>query len=415
MTACAQSAVWRSSPRRPVLEKPPWPALGFIQHRHSDLAAAWLSLDEQDNDPAQFWAYVVGAFQTIDPHVGEDAQTLLAAGQLTHTELVLTTLLNDLAQIPFPILLALDDFHLIDQDAILRSVAYLLDRLPPNVHVLILTRADPHLPLARYRSRGQLVEVRLSELRFSLDETSLFLNTTMQLNLARAPIKTLHTKTEGWIAGLQMAALTLRDAALNQEAGQNQVADFVASFSGSNRFILDYLIEEVLRGQPKPVQEFLLKTSILERLCAGLCDEVIHDPTQAELPSAQSTLEYLERANLFLVALDPGRCWFRYHPLFADLLKKRLHQAGPASERELHARASQWYAENHLPHQAVEHAFLARDPVRDSCWRCMVRPCSNMANTRGCSTGSRSSPLSNSRHTGTFTSIKPRCMPRLGS
>jgi LuxR family transcriptional regulator, maltose regulon positive regulatory protein len=352
------------------------------QSSHSNLAVAWASLDEQDNDSNRFWSYLVAAFQTFDKQFGKDAQLLLSSGQTNNTEPVLTILINELARTSAPILLVLDDFHFIEQEVILDALAFLLEHIPPNVHVMILTRSDPHLPLARLRSRNQLLEIRLADLRFSLDEASALLNSSMGLDLDIGPIETLQTKTEGWAAGLQMAGLALQRLATEPPQTGNaagalkrleNIEDFVASFSGSNRFILDYLLEEVLRRQPVEIQTFLLKTSILDRFCAGLCDAIIENravggvnlpTTIIESCRSQTTLEYLERENLFLMPLDAERCWYRYHQLFADLLKKRLRQIHLSEEWNLHARASQWYEENQLSHPAIEQAFQAPDYAR---------------------------------------------------
>jgi len=366
------------------------------QAQHTDLAGAWLSLDEQDNEPNRFWAYVVAAFQRLDPSFGKETQMLLSAPQIPKLEPILTLLINDFAEISSPILLALDDFHLIQEETILDSLSFLLDRMPPNFHVILLTRSDPHLPLARFRARGQLLEIRLAELRFTKEETEAFLNKAMGLNLSQAPIETLHTKTEGWAAGLQLAGLALQGVIGKQpseESGADRkihaVNAFVDAFSGSNRFILDYLLEEVLRRQPVAIQDFLLQTSLLERFCAPLCEAVVSDqpvltgspgcPPAGEKPeqillsehrprmAGGSVLEYLERENLFLIPLDADAGetgewrWYRYHQLFSDLLQKHLHQTSPTAEFKLHARASQWYEENRLAHQAVEHAFRAHD------------------------------------------------------
>jgi LuxR family maltose regulon positive regulatory protein len=335
------------------------------QARHAGLAVAWLSLDEQDNDPLRFWTYVVAALQSAHPQLGTDAHKLLSAGQVGAADLIPTLLINDLARLTSPLVLALDDFHLIQQEPILQSLAFLLDRLPPGVHLLILTRTNPHLPLARFRSRGLLVEIRLADLRFSLEEAHEFLNAAMGLNLAPAPVETLNAKTEGWAAGLQMAGLAMRSMAAMQSmaAGEQGINAFIASFSGSHRFILDYLLEEVLNRQPPEIVDFLLKTSVLTHMCASLCDAVITDHS-LQTDHFQQVLETLDHSNLFLISLDSDRRWFRYHQLFADLLRKRLRQVDPGVELELHARASRWYEKNGFPHQAVEHAFQTRDEAR---------------------------------------------------
>lgn len=326
-------------------------------HQHPNVAVSWLSLDEQDNEPSEFWAYLVTAVQKLSSGLMEEAKLLLSSGLNLNPEPLLTLIINHLAGITGPGLLVLDDFHLIHQEEIFKPLALMLDRLPPEVHVILLTRSDPHLPLARWRARGQMVEIRLSDLRFSLEETRLLLNQTMGLQLPQGLLETLYTKTEGWVAGLRMAGLALQNLA-NHPVDSNAVAEFIHSFSGSNRFILDYLLEEVLRQQPVAIQEFLLKTSILEQFCTPLCNALLLSS------DGQAVVEYLERENLFLIPLDSERRLYRYHPLFSDLLKKRLRLIHPDMEFELHARASQWYAENHLIHQAVEHAFQAQDANR---------------------------------------------------
>jgi LuxR family transcriptional regulator, maltose regulon positive regulatory protein len=353
-------------------------ASGWIrvtQLLNRDIKVAWVTLDQQDNDSNRFWSYVVAAFQTFDNNFGKDAQLLLSSGQISNIEPAQAILINELALTSAPILLVLDDFHFIDQEMIIESLAFLLERLPANVHIMILTRSDPRLPLARLRSRNQLLEIRLADLRFSLDETNAFLNNAMGLHLTPAPIETLHAKTEGWVAGLQMAGIALQRISAQQEStdrtdsasnGPEDIQEFVTSFSGSNRFILDYLLEEVLRRQPIEIQTFLLKTSILEKFCAPLCDAIIENLETSterliEPHQSQAVLEYLERENLFLIPLDSERCWYRYHQLFADLLRKRLHQLRPLDEQELHACASRWFEGNQLSNEAVEHAFQALD------------------------------------------------------
>jgi LuxR family maltose regulon positive regulatory protein len=323
----------------------------FAQAAEGDLAVAWLSLDERDNDPVLFWSYVCASLH------GQGAQALLRSVQGANFEAALTALINDLAHLPAPILLVLDDFHLIRSPAIFDSLGFLLDRMPPQLHLLMLTRSDPHLPLALLRSRGQLVEVRQDELRFSAPEAGSFLNTGMGLDLAPQAVEALHARTEGWAAGLQMAAVSLR--------GREQADEFIASFSGSHRYILDYLFEEVFKRQSPESQAFLLKTSILDSFCAPLCDALLAGTALGSFHDAQAVLEYLESNNLFIVPLDEDRRWYRYHQLFADLLRKHLRrQADPAGEAELHGRASRWYEQAGLPYPAVDHALRALDYPR---------------------------------------------------
>jgi LuxR family maltose regulon positive regulatory protein len=320
------------------------------------LSVAWLSLDERDNDPVLFWSYVCASLHGQASSLGQGAQALLRSVQGANFEAVLAALINDLARLPAPVLLVLDDFHLIRSPAIINSLGFLLDRMPPQFHLLILTRSDPHLPLALLRSRGQLLDIRQDDLRFSAHEAGSFLNAGMGLDLAPQAVEALHARTEGWAAGLQLAAVSLR--------GREKADEFIASFSGSNRYILDYLFEEVLKRQPSESQTFLLKTSILDSFCGPLCAALLAGTALGPFPDAQAVLGYLESNNLFVVPLDEERRWYRYHQLFADLLRKRLRQTDPASEAELHARASRWYEQADLPYPAVDHALRVPDYAR---------------------------------------------------
>lgn len=311
--------------------------------------AAWLSLDSGDSDPACFLTYLIAALQTISLQLGNGAQAALQSPQLPPVESILTGLVNEIAALADPFILVLDDYHLVDSKLIDEAIAFLLECLPPQMHLVIATREDPHLPLARLRGQDQLTELRIIDLRFTPSEAAEFLNTAMGLDLSTADISALETRTEGWIAGLQLAAISLR--------GYKDTSGFIKSFTGSHRFILDYLIEEVLQQQPKPVQAFLLCTSILDRLCASLCDAILPDPAAA----GQETLEKIERANLFVVPLDNQRCWYRYHRLFADVLQARLIKNQPEQIVVLHQRASEWYEQNGLLHEAIQHALSAED------------------------------------------------------
>src|SRR5215210_192767 len=321
--------------------------------------SAWLSLDEGDNDPTRFLAYLIAALQTIAPNIGEGVLEVLQSPQPPPTESILTALLNEIDTVPDDFVLVLDDYHVIDGSAVDEALSFVLEHLPPRMHLVIATREDPHLPLARLRGRGQLSEVRADDLRFAPDEAAEFLNQVMGLSLSAEDIATLETRTEGWIAGLQMAALSMQ--------GRADATSFIKSFTGTHHFVLDYLVEEVLKQQPESVQTFLLRTSFLGRLCGPLCDAVMLDPAV----SGQEILEYLERANLFLVPLDDERRWYRYHHLFAELLRQRLHQrstSSPADEGTgvdaLHIRASQWYEDHGLAFEAFEHAAAAHDVAR---------------------------------------------------
>jgi len=315
------------------------------------LGFAWLSLDEDDNDPARFWAYVVAALQTVCPPLGQTVLPMLQGPQPPPARDILATLLNEAAALSEPIALVLDDYHLISECAIHEGVAFLLDHLPRQLHLVIATRVDPSLPLARLRARGQLTELRAADLRFTVEETALFLNRVMGLALRSEDVAALETRTEGWIAGLNLAALSLQ--------GCEDTHTFVETFTGSHHYILDYLIEEVLSRQPQPVQRFLLQTSVLDRLCAPLCDALTGEPNGTEM------LAQLRQANLFTIPLDDERRWYRYHHLFGDLLRKRLKQAtSPDQVNALHRRASQWYEENGLLEPAVKHAQAAGDFAR---------------------------------------------------
>ncbi len=309
---------------------------------------AWLSLDPEDNEPTRFLMYLIGALQTLDPHLGAPARALLSPPQYAEPETVLALLANDLAHWQEEdFALVLDDYHVITAEPIHRALIFLLEHLPPQMHLIIATRADPPLPLARLRARGQLTELRAAELSFRADEADAFLEEVMGLHLSPRGVTTLQTRTEGWIAGLQLAALSLQ--------GKPDVSGFLPAFTGSHRFVLDYLSEEVLSRQPTSVQTFLLQTSILERLSGSLCDAVTGQQ------ESQAMLEALERANLFVAALDDERQWYRYHHLFADLLRSRLQQATPALLPELHRRASTWYEQHDLISEAVNHARLSLD------------------------------------------------------
>src|SRR5215467_2602646 len=319
-------------------------------------SAAWLSLDAGDNDPTRFLTYLVAAVQTIAPTIGQGVLSALHSQEPAPPEVILTALLNDLTTIPEPFVLVLDDYHLLDAKAVDQALTFLVEHLSPHMHLVIVTREDPALPLARLRARGHLIEVRASDLRFTPAEAAAFLNQVMGLHLSAEDIARLAKRTEGWIAGLQLAAISMQ--------GQKDTAGFIRSFTGSHHFVMDYLVEEVLGQQSERVQTFLLRTSILDRISAPLCDAVVRDPSA----SGRETLDYLERANLFLVPLDNERKWYRYHHLFAELLRQRLNQSTGSSTgdegstiAELHRRASQWYEDNGLSIEAFHHAVAADD------------------------------------------------------
>jgi LuxR family maltose regulon positive regulatory protein len=329
---------------------------GRIEHLKSEVAnrVAWLSLDEGDNDATRFLTYLIAALQTIETNIGTEVLAVLQTPQPPSVESILTTLLNEIASVPDPFVLVLDDYHLIDSQSVDNALTFLLDHLPPQMHLVIATREDPHLPMSRLRARDQLTELRAIDLRFTPAEAADFLNQVMGLDLSAEDIAALETRTEGWIAGLQLAAL-----ALLTMHGQHDTSGFIKSFTGSHHFVLDYLVEEVLGQQSERVQMFLLRTSILERMCGPLCDAVLSDAAQC-VPG-QETLEYLEHANLFIVPLDNERRWYRYHHLFAELLRQRLEQTSPSLAPKLHRQASAWLESENLIEQAVVHAFASRD------------------------------------------------------
>jgi LuxR family maltose regulon positive regulatory protein len=320
-------------------------------------AVAWVSLDEGDDDPLRFLGYVVTALGKVRPGLGEDALTLLRhlqspsaerLGSILESVLepVLTGLLNEIHAAGEELVLVLDDYHAVDSPAVHQAVQFLLDRLPPCLHLVLSTRVDPPLHLSRLRARGQLCELRARDLRFTSQEAADFLNQAMGLALSTADVEALEERTEGWAVGLQMAALSL--------AGRRDVEEFIAQFTGSHRFVLDYLTDEVLSRQPEPVREFLLRTSILNRLSAPLCDAVTGET------GGRAILETLDAANLFLIPLDDTRTWYRYHHLFGTLLRHQLErQAGAAGVAALHERAGDWYAANGYPEDALEHALAA--------------------------------------------------------
>ena len=324
---------------------------------HASLPAAWISLEHDDDDLTRFWSYVFTALSRVHPDSGTSALSLLQASTLSPLppiEIVLTVWINDLAALPHQVALVLDDYHLITAQPIHRSITYLLDHLPPQLHLVIVTRADPPLSLARLRARGHLTEIRAADLRFTAEETAAFLTRALGLELSAQDIATLEARTEGWIAGLQLAALSMQ--------GRKDIPGFLEAITGSHRYIIDYLVEEVLARQPEPVQTFLLQTAILERLQGSLCEAVMGEMREpGEEASGQAMLEQLEQANLFLTPLDDERLWYRYHQLFAEALRHRLQRRQPAQVPELHRRASTWYEQHGLVRDAVHHALAAAD------------------------------------------------------
>jgi LuxR family transcriptional regulator, maltose regulon positive regulatory protein len=336
----------------------------------SHWCVAWVSLDEGDNDPTRFWSYFISAIQMLESHLGQNALRLLESPQRLPFDLILTSLLNDLTAFRQELAVVLDDYHVIENLAIHEALTFLLDHLPPQVHLIMTTRVDPPLPLARLRARGQLIELGVADLRFTSAEVTKFLNEVMGLPLTAQDIAALEERTEGWIAGLQLAALAMRD--------QPNLSGFVSAFTGSNRFVVDYLTTEVLARQPAHVQTFLLQTAILERLCGPLCDvvmgiaEVAQPPSSSISPAAgqpasvahsysQILLEALERANLFLLPLDNDRRWYRYHHLFAEVLRGRLASGATAEMvTTLHRRAAAWCEQHGFVTEAMEHLLAGK-------------------------------------------------------
>jgi len=312
----------------------------------------WLSLDEGDNDPVRFISYLIAALQSIKTGIGESSLAALHASQHQppSNEAILTTLINEVANASNDFLFALDDYHVIDSKSVDEILFFLVERLPPQMHLVIATREDPSLPLARLRVRGQLTELRAADLRFTPAEAAEFLNQSMGLNLAEQDITALESRTEGWIAGLQLAALSMQ--------GNQDTASFIKSFTGSHRFVLDYLVEEALQRQPEPIRDFLLQTSILDRFCASLCNAVTGRQDGKEM------LDVLEHSNLFLIPLDDKRQWYRYHRLFADVLQTYLMESQSDRVLGLHSRASMWYEQNGLRSDAIRQALAAREFAR---------------------------------------------------
>ncbi len=325
--------------------------------RQSQCLNAWLTLDKGDNDPIRFWTYFISALQRMQPDLGETALAELQSRQSPPLDDVLSHLINDLADEGVQrYVLILDDFHLITEPRVQDTLVFLLDHMPPQLHLIFAGRADPPWPLARRRALGELTELRASDLRFTAREVAAFLNDVMELDLSPGDVDALEARTEGWITGLQMAAISMR--ARKRTYGARDVSAFVEAFTASNRFILDYLVEEVLEQQSAPVQEFLLRTSILDRMNAAVCDTV------TERTDSLTILTQVEQANLFLLPLDDERRWYRYHHLFAQLLRTRLQQTCLEDIPILHHRASAWYEEHGLTADAVNHALLAGDIAR---------------------------------------------------
>ena len=315
-----------------------------------DVRPAWLSLDEGDGDSARFLAHLVAAVRTVAADVGQGVVAMIQAPQPPSAESMLTALLNELTTLPYEVVLVLDDYHALDSEPVDGALTFLLEHRPSQMHLVIVTREDPRLPLARWRAQGELTELRAADLRFTPSEATDFLNQMMGLELSPEAITALEARTEGWIAGLQLAALSLK--------GRSDAASFIQAFTGSHRFVLDYLVEEVLQRQPERVRSFLLQTAMLDELFGPLCDAVTGQQRGREM------LEHLERDNLFVVPLDDERHWYRYHHLFRDVLRARLFDEQPDQLPALHGRACEWFEGRGLRSDAIRHALVGEDFAR---------------------------------------------------
>ena len=323
------------------------------------IKVAWLSLEKTDNDLARFLSYFITALQMIDNDIGQKAQAVFQSQQRLLLEPIILSLINDVFQFSRhadqdslgEIVFVLDDYHVIEEPDIHQAIKYFIEHQPPQFHLVILTRVDPPLQLSRLRARNQMVEIRGANLHFTDEEVDVFLNKIMKLDLAPDEIALLVTRTEGWAAGLQLAAISIQ--------GQVNRGEFIQAFSGDNRFVIDFLLDEVLLKQPKHIRRFLLQTSILDRMCGPLCDALVDSLDEDSTLKSQDLLEYLEQANLFVLPLDDKRIWYRYHHLFSDVLQKRLRDTEPALVPILHSRASEWFEHREDYDQALQHALLS--------------------------------------------------------
>ena len=315
-----------------------------------DIPAAWISLDKGDNDPAEFLSYLISGIQGIQGDIGESALGLLKSPNKPNAESIASLLINDIIKIKQDFLLVLDDFHLITSIEMMHLVSYILEHVPDNIHLILSTRSDPALPLSRLRSQRKLIEIRAPELSFSAKDISYLFSKKLKIKLSVEDIHALEKKTEGWIAGLQLAALSMK--------GNEDASAFIRAFAGNNRYIMDYLIEEVLMVQPDDIKEFLLKTSVLEQISAPLCNDVLNRE------DSQDILEHLEHNNMFVIPLDTERYWYRYHHLFADLLKQRLQLRDKTMVDEIHSRACNWYEQHEMYDLAIGHALESKDYSR---------------------------------------------------
>jgi LuxR family maltose regulon positive regulatory protein len=324
-----------------------WIAMQGGSSAGSPAATAWLSVDREDNDPERFWTYFVAALQTVQADLGQRCLEMLETGKAPSIKAVLTTLVNEISQAKGEFVLVLDDYHEIASRSVHESLAFLIDHLPAQAHLVVATRVDLPLPLARLRVRGQLNELRAADLRFTTDEATAFFNDIMELGLTTDNVKALDSLTEGWIASIRMAAISMQ--------GCENIPSFIAEFAGTHRHIMDYLVEEVLGRQEDSMQQFLVQTSVLDRLSAPLCNAVTGGD------SGQGMLDHLQSANLFVVSLDESRKWFRYHHLFSDLLRDRLLKTQSDLIPVLHRRASAWFEHEGLTSEAIQHALAAKD------------------------------------------------------
>jgi LuxR family maltose regulon positive regulatory protein len=320
----------------------------WIRDNQPPIPTSWLSLEEADNDPRRFWEYFIAALRTLQPDIGEITLELLHASQPMPVESVLTPLINDFTGIQQDSLLVLDDYHFVQSEQVHSGINFLLEHLPPRLHLVIATRADPPLPIAHLRGKGTILEIGADDLRFTAEETGTLLNSLGVPGLSSEDVGALNIRTEGWVVGLKMAILSIRD--------EKDISKFISRFTGTQRYIMDYLIEEVLKRQSPEIRDFLLKTSVLERLNGPLCDAVTgrHD--------GQEILTSLEKANLFIVPLDESRQWYRYEHLFAELLRHWLEtEFGLEKYNELHRLASDWHEGNGFLEKAIDHALAAQD------------------------------------------------------
>lgn len=315
--------------------------------RESNITSAWYSIDKRDNDPKEFLCYIIAAVKNIDSDFGLSSQKLLNTPQKPNIESIAGLLINDILKIKNEFVLVLDDFHLINSMEVFEIVKFLLEHIPKQIHIIISTRSDPPLPIARLRSQNQLVELRSSDLSFSANDISIFFNKKLKFGLSIVDIYSLETKTEGWIAGLQLTVLSMQ--------GRENISQFIENFAGDNRYIMDYLIEEVLNRQSEEVKDFLLKTSVLEQFSGELCGTILN------ISNSQLLLEFLDTNNMFIIPLDSQRHWYRYHHLFADLLKQRLLQEKKDEIKDIHNKASLWYEENDMYAYAIDHSLEAQN------------------------------------------------------